>query len=184
MNNPFGIIRYTLEELSERSCFFPIVIKADDEPVAYTGIQSISDRHTRIRGIYVLPKWRGKGIGYFAREAAESMFPSCFSRSFGFYRENRVDQFLRSGMREVPGLSWFWSQHSEVRMKLLYRDMPNKNDMPLNDFLEMNLPIFGLRGSNNSNGSSQEEWLVENAPHYDWYPKEVISLDFPTRPVA
>lgn len=166
INNPFRIIQYGVEEMRDRICFFPCAIVDQDENIAcYTSIYNISDTTLRVRGIWVHPSYRGRGVGHKAWQMATTLFPPSFNRVVGFWREDSAPRFIEhSGMKIVPGTDWFWSDYSGVNMRMLYLDRgpkPGDYGTGLNrSFIEESLDEFGFGGRNNLNRTwTDAEWL-------------------------
>jgi GNAT superfamily N-acetyltransferase len=174
LNNPFNIIQYPLDGWKDRIVFFPCRLMHGDVPVAYTSIYNISDDVTRIRGIYVEPEYRGKGIGHTIWQKAARLFPEGFYRTVGFWREDSAPRFIQhSDMAIYPGTDWLWSDYSKVNMRMLYRDWgPRPNDLVPNQlFIGSMQEEFGIGGTNNLNRSwDRNEWFELAYPHITNYP--------------
>lgn len=174
VNNPFQIIQYPLEEWSSKIIYFPckFVCPSSGVTQGYTSIYNISDTILRIRGIYVLPDHRGLGIGHKIWQMATNLFPSTFYRTVGFWREDSAPRFIKySGMNIVPGTDWFWSNYSQVNMRLLYKDRTTDFFDP--DFIDKNISTYGLGGSNNT-----KQWSDSFLSHAYSYERANINLNF------
>lgn len=182
LNNPYRLIRYPWTEWRERLIYFPCRLMDGKVPVAYTSIYNLSDCVTRIRGIYVLPGHRGHGVGHRIWQEAAKLFPAGFHRTIGFWREDSAPRFIKhSNMDILPGTDWFWSDFSQVNMRLLYRDHgPRPTDLIPNQlFLQYKREEFGIGGSNNLDRSwTDAEWEEFAQPYAENYPDGHINIDF------
>jgi hypothetical protein len=180
LNNPYRIIQYPLGEWPEQILYYPCKLVVGDRDVAWTSIQNISPDVTRIRGIYVKEGERGLGYGHVIAKLAQDLFPSGFYRSVGFWREDSAPRFIaHSNMSIVPGTDWFWSDFSQVRMRMLYRDRGRRlNDLTPNRlFIEINRETYGLGGTNNLNRAwTEEEWHRYADRAADAYPDVGINV--------
>ncbi len=186
VNNPYQIIEYPFGEWRDRICFFPCeAVNAAGDVIGYTSIYNISDRLTRIRGIYVLPEHQGRGYGHEMWQQATKLFPRSFHRTVGFWRESSYERFIQhSGMTIIPERNWLWSAFSGVRMKMLYRDhrcAPNAAEVMMNqDFLARNVEEFGFGGTNNLNRSwTDDDWEDFAGPEETAYEPLGVDLNFP-----
>jgi GNAT superfamily N-acetyltransferase len=184
LNNPFQIIQYPLAAWRDKIIFFPcrFIDPKTKDVLAYTSIYNLSDEVLRIRGIYVLPEHRGKGVGHKIWQAAADLFPSGFHRVFGFWREDSAPGFIKnSDMGIVPGTDWFWSDFSGVNMRFLYRDRGARvNDLTPNQlFLAYQHERYGIGGTNNLNRTwTDGEWREFAEPAEHAYAPMNVDLDF------
>ena len=184
LNNPYRIIRYPVMEWRNKIVFFPcrFIDPKTKEVLGYTSIYNLSDEVLRIRGIYVLPEHRGKGVGHQIWQAAAELFPSGFHRVFGFWREDSAPRFIQhSDMAITPGTDWLWSEFSKVNMRFLYRDRGQRvSDLTANRlFLAYKHAEYGLGGTNNlSRTWTDDEWIAFAGDHQHAYPDAGINLDF------
>ncbi len=182
LNNPYQIIQYGVETWRDDIVYFPCRYVEDGQTVGYTSILNIGDRITRIRGIYVLPAYRGQGVGHRMWQRAANLFPMGFHRTVGFWREDSAPRFIEhSGMTIVPGTDWIWSDFSQVEMRFLYRDRgPQRAGIATNRaFIERHRERYGFGGTNNLDRTwADEEWLSFAGPAAQAYAALGVSLDF------
>lgn len=174
-NNPYHIIQYTPDQIPQRMLYRCVQYLHDGEVAGYSSIYNISDTILRIRGIYVLPQFRGKGIGHQMWKQMADLFPQSFYRVVGFWRESSYQRFIEySNMQIVPNTDWIWSDFSKVRMKFLYYDRGEPADNI--GYLRDNLAQYGLGGSCNLKG--ERDWGQYIQTHAGNYPDLNIDLDF------
>jgi len=173
-NNPYNIIQYPQEDIHRSILFFPVCYYVDGEPACYSSIYNISDHILRIRGVYVLPKFRHKGLAHKMLLEMINLFPSTFYRVVGFWREDSYERFIKhSYMKVVPGTDWIWSSFTHTKMKLLYIDKRTKCDKTAQNrlYIRSHINQYGLGGTNNLNVDwSTDLWLSyykENTGVYD-----------------
>ena len=181
LNNPYRIIKYPLRDWQKKIIFMPCRIIRDGEVLAYTSIYNISDLVTRIRGIYVLPQYRGEGVGHQIWQMASELFPKGFFRTVGFWREDSAPRFLKySDMKIVPGQEWYWSDYSKVNMRFLYKDRSPRPlcTTPNELFLRTTWEKYGIGGTNNLNRTwTEDEWKEFAEPFLISYPDKQIDVD-------
>jgi GNAT superfamily N-acetyltransferase len=153
-NNPYGIFRYSGLEQRDEVIFYGVKFTEtpDGPPMAYSSIYNISPNILRIRGIYVLPEFRNRGIGHRLVSNFWSLFPNSFTRIVGFWRDDSYERFIKySNMKIVPETSWFWSSYTGVKMKMLYCDNPNGkiNENISKDFIKKNHSEWSFGGTKN-----------------------------------
>lgn len=183
INNPYRVIQYPLSEWPKSIIHFPFRYSENGEPVGYTSLYNVNDDTVRTRGIYVLPQCRKRGVASRMLEAGMDLFPIGFRRLVGFFRENNVAKFKKNArMTEVPGTDWFWSTYQQIRIRMLYRDRAPISVVDLDanrQWIESQLPQFGIGGTNNLNRSwNDNEWLEFAEPHAWTYDDGKINLDF------
>ena len=184
VNNPYRIIHYAFDDWKSKIVYFPCRFRCPEtkDVLGYTSIYNLSDTVVRIRGIYVLPEHRGKGVGHKMWQAASDLFPEGFHRTVGFWREDSAPRFIEhSQMSIIPGTDWFWSDFSQVNMRFLYRDRGRQTDDHTANrlFLEYKHEEFGLGGTNNLNRSwSSDEWREGFGHHETAYRDGMVNLDF------
>lgn len=183
-NNPYQIIAYPEAEQRHRVIFLPVRYSEDGVVKGYSSVYNISDSILRVRGIYVLPEHRGKGVGHRMMREMVDLWPKTFYRVVGFWRENSYARFMRhSGMKIVPGTDWIWSEFSKVNMRMLYWDRaerPTESNLGCNRFfIRENLYRFGFGGRFNLNREwTDEEWSTFVAQNRGNYEPLGINLDF------
>lgn len=184
-NNPYHIIQYPQHMWHTSIVLFPVCYIVDDEPVAYSCVYNLSDSVIRTRGIFVKEEHRGKGYGHKIQKAQWDIFPKTFHRAFGFWREDSAPRFEKySGMKQVPGTDWIWSDFSQVNMKFLYWDRrdtkPKDIEREYNiHFIASNKQKYGFGGTNNLNVDwDLEEWDTYFDTHKGNYEDLQINLDF------
>lgn len=182
LNNPYRIIQYPVETWRDDIVYFPCRFRVDGEIAAYTSIYNIGDRITRIRGIYVLPGFRGKGVGHRMAAMAVNIFPMSFFRTVGFWREDSAPRFIEhSKMSIVPGTDWIWSDYSQVQMRFLYRDRcTHRSSTDVSRaFIDRHRERFGLGGTNNLGRTwTDDEWEAFARPAAEAYAPLGVDLDF------
>lgn len=182
LNNPYQIIQYPLEQWRDDILYFPCRYVENGEVMAYTSIYNLGDRITRIRGIYVLPGYRGKGVGHKIGRMAANLFPMAFFRTVGFWREDSAPRFIEhSKMSIVPGTDWIWSDFSQVQMRFLYRDRCTRRPTTRvnREFIERHRSKYSLGGSNNLDRTwTDDEWEAFARPAAEAYAPLGIDLDF------
>jgi len=183
-NNPYGIIQYDQQDWPSKIIYFPAKYLVDDVTVGYISIYNLSDMHIRPRGIYILPEFRGHGLGHRMQKSAWDLFPKSFYRAFIWSREENVQRFSKhSGMNIVPGGSNIWSEFSNLYMFFMYKDRssyPSQDEINTNQqFLKDNLKKYGLGGSNNLNNEwNSLDWSKYFAQHKGNYAELTINLNF------
>lgn len=184
INNPFQIISYELKDWPKKILFFPIRYWEEGVVKGYTSVYNISDTVLRIRGIYVLPEYRGQGVGHRMWKAACGYFPKSFYRVVGFWREDSAPRFIEhSGMSIVPGTEWLWSEYSQVNMRFLYWDRgpkPHVTGLFQNrTFIRRYISSHGYGGRNNLNTTwSDDEWLDYASPNAFRYDDAKLKYNF------
>lgn len=181
-NNPYRIIQYSRNDQPHRMLVRCVRYIEDGEIKGYSSIYNISDAILRIRGIYVLPEHRSKGVGHRIWREMVDLFPASFYRVVGFWRESSYARFIEhSKMQIVPGTGWIWSEFSQTEMKMLYWDRgPKPDDLFANRaFIDANLPEFGMGGTANLNVHwTDAKWADYIAIHEGSYPDLNVNLDF------
>lgn len=182
LNNPYQIIQYPIEQWRDDIIYFPCRYVERGEVLGYTSIYNLGDRITRIRGIYVLPQHRGKGVGHKMGKAAANLFSLGFHRTVGFWREDSAPRFIEhSGMSIIPGTDWIWSEFSQVEMRFLYRDRGARRDHTTisRSFIDRHRDRFSLGGTNNLDRTwTDQEWLEFAQPYAEAYEPLGVDLDF------
>jgi len=152
--------------------------------VGYISIYNLSDMHIRPRGIYILPEYRGQGLGHEMQTAAWDLFPKSFYRAFIWSREENVERFSQhSNMKIVPGGSNIWSEFSKLYMFFMYADRdqyPTDEQIQNNkQFIKDNFAQYSLGGINNLNVSwSVTEWSKYCKEHQGNYIDLGLNLNF------
>lgn len=183
-NNPYGIIQYEESEWHEKIIYFPARYLLDNEVVGYISIYNLSDCHIRPRGIYILPEFRGKGLGHRMQKAAWDLFPKTFYRAFIWSREENVERFSKhSCMSVVPGGSNIWSEFSQLYMFFMYADRaskPSDHQIQQNKmFLSQHRDKFSLGGTNNLNNDwDSTAWSKYFKEHKGNYTLLNLNLNF------
>lgn len=183
-NNPYGIIQYSKQSWPTDIIYFPAKYIVNDNVVGYISIYNLSDIHIRPRGIYILPEYRGKGLGHEMQKAAWNLFPKTFYRSFIWSREENVEKFSKhSGMKIVPGGSNIWSEFSSLYMFFMYADRgpyPSEEQILLNkQFIKDNAEQYSLGGTNNLNVCwCDEQWSKYFEQHQGSYTDLGLNLNF------
>ena len=107
IHNPLGIMRYTGREIFEKVVQFPVVCKVDGEPAGYCCFYNISDTHIRTRGVYVDPKYRGRGLVKPMLEYGCSLFADNWNTFILIAREDNIDYWLKTWFdRKCEGYDW------------------------------------------------------------------------------
>lgn len=183
-NNPYGIIQYPESEWSDKILYFPARYIMDNTVVGYISIYNLSDCHIRPRGIYILPEFRGKGLGHRMQKAAWDLFPLSFYRAFIWSREENIEKFSKySNMNIVPGGSSIWSEFSQLYMFFMYADRsakPDANDIKHNvDFIKKHKEQYSLGGTNNLNVVwNNQDWSKYFTEHKGNYVQLNLELNF------
>lgn len=183
-NDPFGIIRYPLADRPSSIIFMPVQFRKDGVIMGYSSVYNISDSILRIRGVYILPEFRGHGVAHQMVDEMIAMWPKAFYRTIGFWREDSYSKFIQhSGMDIVPETDWLWSKYSSTKMKLLYRDRgkpPAIGQVGCNRlFINGAIARYGMGGSNNLNVEwSEDEWLSYFTKNRGEYDNLECDLDF------
>jgi GNAT superfamily N-acetyltransferase len=183
-NNPYGIFRYDDLEQRDRVIFNGVKFTEtpDGPPLAYSSIYNISPNILRIRGIYVLPEFRNRGIGHRLVSDFWSLFPNSFNRIVGFWRDDSYERFMQhSKMKIVPNTDWFWSSYTGVRMKMLYCDNPDgvRDDNMSDKFITQNHDMWGFGGEQNLNKIwTDQEWRDYIAGLNVAYPPVPLDLNY------
>jgi GNAT superfamily N-acetyltransferase len=100
--NGYGQLQYAGHELFTRLRLVPLTAELDGERVAWTSVYNISDEALRVRGIYVLPHARARGIGRALVDAALALWPAPWSRCFIYARLHNVEIYRRWGFEIAP----------------------------------------------------------------------------------
>ena len=183
-NNPYSIIQYDESVWHTDIVYFPAKYVVDGKTVGYISIYNLSDMHIRPRGIYILPEYRGQGLGHEMQTAAWDLFPKSFYRAFIWSREENVERFSQhSNMKIVPGGSNVWSEFSKLYMFFMYADRdqyPTDEQIQNNkQFIKDNFEQYSLGGVNNLNVSwSVTEWSKYFKEHQGNYIDLEINLNF------
>ena len=183
-NNPYSIIQYDESVWHTDIVYFPAKYVVDSETVGYISIYNLSDSHIRPRGIYILPEYRGQGLGHEMQKAAWDLFPKSFYRAFIWSREENVERFSQhSDMKIVPGGSNVWSEFSKLYMFFMYADRaqrPTGLQIQANkQFIKNNHEQYSFGGTNNLNVSwNNEQWSKYFKEHQGNYIDLDINLNF------
>jgi len=183
-NNPYSIIQYDESVWHTDIVYFPAKYVVDGKTVGYISIYNLSDMHIRPRGIYILPEYRGQGLGHEMQTAAWDLFPKSFYRAFIWSREENVERFSHhSNMKIVPGGSNVWSEFSKLYMFFMYADRdqyPTDEQIRNNkQFIKDNFEQYSLGGVNNLNVSwSVTEWSKYFKEHQGNYIDLGLNLNF------
>ena len=183
-NNPYSIIQYDESVWHTDIVYFPAKYVVDGKTVGYISIYNLSDMHIRPRGIYILPEYRGQGLGHEMQTAAWDLFPKSFYRAFIWSREENVERFSQhSNMKIVPGGSNVWSEFSKLYMFFMYADRdqyPTDEQIRNNkQFIKDNFEQYSLGGVNNLNVSwSVTEWSKYFKEHQGNYIDLGLNLNF------
>jgi hypothetical protein len=183
-NNPYSIIQYDESVWHTDIIYFPAKYVVDGKTVGYISIYNLSDMHIRPRGIYILPEYRGQGLGHEMQTAAWDLFPKSFYRAFIWSREENVERFSQhSNMKIVPGGSNIWSEFSKLYMFFMYADRdqyPTDEQIQNNkQFIKDNFEQYSLGGINNLNVSwSVTEWSKYFKEHQGNYIDLGLNLNF------
>lgn len=183
-NNPYNIIQYDKSVWQEKIVYFPAKYLCDDVTVGYISIYNLSDIHIRPRGIYILPEYRGKGLGHRMQQAAWNFFPKTFYRAFIWSRDYNVERFMKhSGMKVVPGGTNIWSEYSNLSMSLLCGERGTKPTLveivKNQQFIQHHHEKFSYGGKNNLNAAySEVDWNNYFDTHRGNYIDLKINLDF------
>jgi GNAT superfamily N-acetyltransferase len=103
-DNRHGIVQYSAIEAFEKIVVFPVEMLLNGQPIGWTSIYNISDVDVRIRGLYVLPEFRGRGLGFRLCDAAISLWPLPWSRCFGLWRSTAYPRLQKHWkMKMVEG---------------------------------------------------------------------------------
>jgi GNAT superfamily N-acetyltransferase len=153
-NNPFGLIQYHIDELLNQVIYFPCKYLKNNEIVGYISIYNISNKHIRPRGIYILPDFRGKGLGHRMQRAAWDLFPKSFYRTFIITAQ--VERFCKySNMYIYPNILPLYSEFSNAYLRLLCFQRqynPSLSEIDYNKkWISNNIAQFGYAGKNNLN---------------------------------
>lgn len=183
-NNPYSIIQYDESVWHTDIIYFPAKYVVDGKTVGYISIYNLSDMHIRPRGIYILPEYRGQGLGHEMQTAAWDLFPKSFYRAFIWSREENVERFSQhSNMKIVPGGSNVWSEFSKLYMFFMYADRdqyPTDEQIQNNkQFIKDNFAQYSLGGINNLNVSwSVTQWSKYFKEHQGNYIDLGLNLNF------
>jgi GNAT superfamily N-acetyltransferase len=183
-NNPYSIIQYDESVWHTDIIYFPAKYVVDGKTVGYISIYNLSDMHIRPRGIYILPEYRGQGLGHEMQTAAWDLFPKSFYRAFIWSREENVERFSQHlNMKIVPGGSNVWSEFSKLYMFFMYADRdqyPTDEQIQNNkQFIKDNFAQYSLGGINNLNVSwSVTQWSKYFKEHQGNYIDLGLNLNF------
>ena len=99
------MLQYYGRELSSRVLYFPVCARFSNQSVAWALTYNISDTHIRIRGLFVEPEHRGKGIGPALCDYAVSLWPSPWFRCVGYWRDDSFTRLAKSwGLQPVESV--------------------------------------------------------------------------------
>jgi GNAT superfamily N-acetyltransferase len=177
-NNPFGIVQYPRERWAKDILCFPCAWVEDGVTKGYTSVYNISDTVLRTRGVYVLPAYRGNGIGPKMMRASWDLFPNAFSRVVEWFKES--DSHWHS-MKAVPGTALEWSSFSKCTLALLYADREPRAFRTTSSerFIAENRGLVGLNGHYNMQGAIEDFDAYFDA-HRGNYPIRKFDLNFRT----
>ena len=107
IDNPFGMMQYAGREVFTKVIVFPVMATVDGEPAAYTYVHNISDTHLRTRGVYVEPKFRGKGdlIGPLLDYAC-FLYPEPWHTVLSYYQTRTSKWAMRKQNFGVTAHQW------------------------------------------------------------------------------
>ncbi len=182
INNPYRVISYPVEEWPTKVLHYPLRFVEDGQTKGYTCVYNVSDTVVRIRGIYILPEFRGSGAGMRMTQAALGMFPIGFNRLIGFFKETTAQKFIdHCGFKPFPNADWLWSEYQQIRLRAMYWDRGVIPSKPIANrkFIDSELDRFGFGGTNNLNTEwTVEEWIEYATPHVTAYREVGLSLRF------
>jgi GNAT superfamily N-acetyltransferase len=123
----YGQMQHTGRSRLERVLCFPIAAELEGQRVGWTSVFNVSDEAIRIRGIYVLPEARARGIGYAMVHHAMSLWPKPWKHVFMYARANNVERYLRWGFTIPQGFAHrTWEDarlHKPVDIVLMHKTM-------------------------------------------------------------
>jgi hypothetical protein len=173
-NNPYSIIQYPQHLWSTDIINMSFKFKLGTETVGYTSAHNISDSIVRTRGIYILPKFRGRGFGFQIMLSTWHYFPC--SVGVEFFKDSVAASFIRKGMDIVPGTGPMWSEFSKCFLYLLYLPYTSLQPSPMEEFKTLYRDEFSLGGTRNLNVSwRQAEWDEYFSIHAGKYPERIDS---------
>jgi GNAT superfamily N-acetyltransferase len=173
-NNPFGIVRYPRELWASSVLCFPCAWEEDGKFVAFTSVYNISDSILRTRGVYVLPEYRGRGIGPKLMRESWNCFPESFWRVIEWFKESDSEWH---GMKRVPGTALEWSSFSKCTLELCYEDRAHKtyDNWKSRRFIQQFRPLAGLGGIL---GIDIDDWDAYFNKHEGYYPYRQFDFGF------
>lgn len=180
-NNPFDLIQYHTHELLDQVIYFPCKYLKNNKIVGYISIYNISNKHIRPRGIYILPDFRGKGLGHRMQKAAWDLFPKSFYRTFIITAQ--VEKFCKhSNMYIYPNTIPLYSKFSNTYLRLLCfqrQSYPSLSEIDYNKkWISNNIVQFGYTGKNNLNTKfSSIDWENYVKEHKGSYESVKFNLD-------
>jgi GNAT superfamily N-acetyltransferase len=98
----FDQMQYVGKERFRSVLCFPIEAELDGERVGWTSIFNISDEALRVRGIYVLPDRRSRGVGYAMVMHAIGLWPLPWRWVYMYARQANIERFLKWGFVPAP----------------------------------------------------------------------------------
>jgi len=101
--NGHGQMQYVGREQFRRVILFPIAAELEGRRIAWTSTYNISDEAVRVRGIYVLPEFRDRGIGHLMTNHALALWPAPWKRCFMYAWPANVARYERWGFAIAPG---------------------------------------------------------------------------------
>jgi GNAT superfamily N-acetyltransferase len=175
-NNPYGIIDMFYVMINWEMIYFPCAFYENDVLVGYISIYNLNSHWIRPRGIYILPEFRGRGLGYKMQAASYKLFPEYFDRAFIITSIEKSKGFIdHAGMRVVPDVGPLFSKFSNQTQLLLTVDIAkpiNRHYFDHISFLEENREKYSLGGTNNLNVDwDWKEWKDYYETHKGDYPK-------------
>lgn len=177
-NNPFGIVQYSRDQWLANVLCFPCAWEEDGKFVAFTSVYNISHHVLRTRGVYVLPEYRGRGIGPKLMRESWNCFPATFYRVVEWFKESDSDWH---GMKRVPGVALEWSSFSKCTLELCYEDRAPRAISTRGSsqrFIDRYRPLAGLRGILGL--GDIEDWNAYFDMHNGHYPERTFDFDFRT----
>jgi hypothetical protein len=181
INNPYRVIQFDPSRWTSNIIHYPIRYIENGVVKGYTCVYNVSRTVVRIRGIFILPEYRGNGAGMRMTKAVMSLFPTGFNRMVGFFKETTMQSFIdHCSFKPVPNLDWLWSEFQQVRIRVMYWDRWAKLSAPYNEFfIDGELAEHGFGGTNNLNRTwTDEEWMAFVAPHANVYDDVGLNVDF------
>jgi GNAT superfamily N-acetyltransferase len=163
-NNPFGIVQYPRAQWATDILCFPCTWIEDGQRVGYTSVYNISDHVLRTRGVYVLPEYRGRGIGPKMMRASWDLFPNTFYRAVEWFKESDTDWH---GMKRVPGTALEWSSFSKCTLELCYEDWaPRSSRTDVSRRFIDAFKLYSLQYRLYSEGSDLDAYFDRHAGDY------------------
>lgn len=122
----WGRLQYVGSEFYERTLIMPLAMIVDGKEIGWTCPFNTSDTTLRLRGTYILPEYRGRGLGRKLVEHALSLWPEPWNHCWVEVFENRKGFYESCGfsvVREIEARATFYEGVSREDLKKLPRSV-------------------------------------------------------------